>query len=360
MKPSAGNLKCGMASEPPDGWDQLMQRTIPEYGFLRSIWYSAWANSYLPYGNWSGPIMFLSVGTPDGCSAVLPLATQKMAFLRFVSLAGPYMPFRDLPIDVEEPCIAGLLADSVTGLRNLVGLRLGPVDQRSPSALALVNALCRRGWKVSHHEVGRQFVVKLPSDLKKYIASLGKKKIKRINYYWRKMQQAGPCELICHSELNEADWYQVFGEVADVEGRSWVGDLGEARFVGEQNQTFWRTLASDPWIQQSLKVWMIYFDGHPVSFCLALDAGQTRYIIANSYDPKVADFSTGSTLYKEVITQAITAGLTEVHIGQGDSGYKNRWRAKDVGGLMDIVAFPPGVAGVLLGFVFEFSKKMGL
>ena len=81
------------------------------------------------------------------------------------------------------------------------------------------------------------------------------------------------------------------------------------------------------------------FNGRPVSFCLALDAGRTRYIIANSYDPEIADFSTGSTIYREVITQAIAAGLTELHIGQGDSGYKSRWRAEDVGGLIDIMAF---------------------
>ncbi len=174
------------------------------------------------------------------------------------------------------------------------------------------------------------------------------------------MQRASRCEFICHTELKEADWCHVFGEVADVEGRSWVGDRGEARFLGEQNQAFWRTLASDPWMQRALKVWMIYFNRRPVSFCLALDAGRTRYIIANSYDPEIADFSTGSTIYREVITQAIAAGLTELHIGQGDSGYKSRWRAEDVGGLIDIVAFPPSVAGISLNIAFGLRKKMGL
>ncbi len=84
------------------------------------------------------------------------------------------------------------------------------------------------------------------------------------------------------------------------------------------------------------------------------------YIIANSYDSENADFRTGSTIYREVITQAIAAGLTELHIGQGDSGYKSRWRAEDVGGLIDIMAFLPSVAGVLLNIAFGLRKKMGL
>ena len=104
----------------------------------------------------------------------------------------------------------------------------------------------------------------------------------------------------------------------------------------------------------SLLMWVLYFNNEPVSHCFGLDAGDHRYIIANSYAERAAKHSTGTILVRYMIQDAIDRGLTTINYGQGDSGYKTRWGAKPARQLVDWLALRPGTVGWALSRLSRF------
>lgn len=340
-------VRCELRDEPPGDWPDPGSGSAAATGFLRPAWFEAWSRQYGSIGSWHGPVAYVVASDKRGTSAVLPIARQIVKKQNFTSLAGSYMPFRDFVMPCGRPDVAAAVVRFLKDDGSTEGLRLGPVSSGSVAIRALEEALREAGWGVTRRRLGEQFVVALPDDAEAYVSTLAKKKIKKIRYYWRKLCSEAPTELVHYNGAEGVDWPAVFADLAAVEKRSWVFKNGEPHFCGEGDSLYWSELCQDGWFGEHLNIWMIYHAGKPVSFCMALDSGATRYIIANSYDEAVADFSTGSKLYEEMFRQAIAKGLKQVNIGQGDSGYKAHWRAEVLGTLDEIIAFPPGALGRL-------------
>ena len=90
---------------------------------------------------------------------------------------------------------------------------------------------------------------------------------------------------------------------------------------------------------------LLCVEGRPISYSLNLDAGSTRYIVANGYDEAFSTHSPGMLLAYHVLRDAAQKGRTIVEWGQGDSGYKSRWCANENLRLVDLLMLPPTVAG---------------
>lgn len=340
-------VRCELRAEPPPDWPSLDGFEAEATSFLRPVWFEAWSKHYGSIKSWRGPVTYIVASDDRGSSAVMPIAWQIAKKQTFTSLAGYYSPFRDLVLPAGRPQVAEAIVSFLEDSRPKGGLRLGPVSSGSEAVGALEDALTTAGWGVSRRRLGEQFVVSLPDEIDAFFAALGNKKARKIRYYWRKLGSQAPTELVHYNGATGIDWYTVFADIAAVERQSWVFKNGEPRFCGEGDREYWWALCQDSWFGEHLNVWMIYHAGKPVSFCVGLDSGPTRYVIANSYDEEVANFRTGSKLYEEMFRQAFAKGIKQVNLGQGDSGYKALWSAEVSGTLDEIIAFPPGVLGRL-------------
>jgi CelD/BcsL family acetyltransferase involved in cellulose biosynthesis len=107
-----------------------------------------------------------------------------------------------------------------------------------------------------------------------------------------------------------------------------------------------------------VKVWILYLDDEPVSFCLVLDTGPIRYQLINGYSKSVRKHSTGYILFKEMIFDAIETGVERICFGQGDPGHKGEWGAKPSVELIDLVAIKPGLFGKLALVAYNIMNEI--
>jgi CelD/BcsL family acetyltransferase involved in cellulose biosynthesis len=322
---------------------------IPDSGpegrrFLRPAWFRAWEGAFGNYRNWRSPIRYIHICDGADSSCIVPLGTQHIGPFRFASLCGGYFPLRGIPYCGEPRRLAAPLAATLKGTASAVGVRLGPVPDTDPLLALLLPALERYGWKLMRKSIGSEFVLDNPASLEVYKASLSSDRQRKVDYYWRKLNEAGPTELRHFNDAGEA-WPMVLRDIAKVEAASWVAREGDPHFMGERTQVYWAKLTVDPWFSRALNVWLIYHGGEPVSFALTLDSGRTRYVLANSFDERVAKFSTGAKIYQQLIFDAFSRGIAQINFGLGDSGYKSRWGARPGATLMDTVAFAPSIGG---------------
>ena len=68
-------------------------------------------------------------------------------------------------------------------------------------------------------------------------------------------------------------------------------------------------------------------------------------MLANQYDEEVSSYNTGVILYHRVFAAAFDKGVTLMHLGGGDSGYKSRWGATATRVLRDWVVCCPSMRG---------------
>lgn len=323
-----------------DLWLALLEEESPRLHLFRPIWFEAWDAAFRNQGNWSGAIQYLCVPKEGVANIILPLAFQKVGPFRFVSLPGFYLPFRNIPARIDCKNSIPELIELLAQIDRKSGVRIGPIQADNPISEALAIHFRNAGWSVMKNKSGTEFNLDLPATPDEFISGLNRKVRKNLKYYWNKMNRLGRAELNTVSGIHQDDWARIFEDLAHVESNAWISSRGEPRFLGKKNQKFWNYLVSDPWMRRAMHVWLIYLDDNPVSFALTIDSKDVRYVIANSYDEKVAEFSTGSKLYFEMILDAISGGLKTINFGIGDAGYKSQWKAVGNSKLIDIVAFP--------------------
>ena len=346
-------LTAEFCTRPPhdDEWRAIANGLAPQGRFATAAWIRAWGDNCLPYQNWRAPLRYLTVRAGEGrLQAVFPIARQTKFGVSVDALAGYYWPFRTpiIPEPSADACEA--LAAALTRRRSTLALRYGPVPDTLLGVAALNRALERQGWRIHRTTLGETVSVVLPGSWQQFEDRLGKSLRKKTKYYERKMRREGALEIQRRTGSTGASWSETVRDLGSIEAKSWQGRSGgRPRFFGEANQAFWTTLLADPSFASIASVWLMYFNGEPVSFCFCLDCGDTRHIVANHYAERVQGYSTGSVLYRHVFRDAVESGaLQHVNIGLGDAGYKSRWGAHPSFQLVDWIAFRPGVRGRLL------------
>lgn len=328
-------------------WTFVADQGPNDRRFLRPAWFQAWDIAYGDDRNWYRPVHYITVAGLSDSYCVLPLAEQRAGPFQFASLCGTFLPFRAIPYCGDPSQVAAEMATFLGELEWGVGVRFGPTPDRDPLLQAVTSELTRMGWRMIRNEIGAEFILENPGDGEKYSAALSNNRRRNCERYWRKLCEKGPSEIHHFHGCPLSKWIQVFQDVRIVEAASWVAKSGEPRFIGQKNEQFWETLVGDPWFRESFNVWLIYHDGEPVSFNVALDAGGTRYEIANSFDERVAKYSTGTIINMKLIQNAFSRGIQRINSGLGDSGYKANWGAKAASTLVDMYAFSPRWTGSL-------------
>jgi len=348
--PSGARLSCSF--EVPDAaeWRALTRQASATSAFRVPGWIETWANSYLPKGRWRGPYRPLSVRNERGeLVAVLPLARMKFGPIEFRAAVGPYLPHRGLVLTSRADVAADACAAAANSLINYVpwrlGLRMGPISDQDTAIATFVAALRHRGWSVVTRRLGNCMVIGLPADMAEFNERLGGI-IKRANYYERRMRRIGEVRIAEARASEDERWPSVVDDAAAIEKNSWIPrENGDLLLSGSGDRMFWRQAATDEFLRSALALWIVYFNEVPVSFSLTLDAGKTKFILANLYDERIKTYSVGSILTFHVISRAIDQRFQQIDWGLGDSGYKKRWLAKPGYGLYDLIAFPPGPMG---------------
>lgn len=325
-------------------WTPVTDAGPSDRRFLRPTWFHAWDSAYGDDRNWRRPVRYISVAEGADNACILPLGTQRIGPFAFASLCGSYFPSRGVPFRGDPARLAAASLPLLRDMGSSAGVRLGPVPEDDPLFRALAPVLERDGWSVTRRKVGTDFILDNPGGAEAYQKALSNNRRKKIDYYWRKLQEAGDTTLRHFTDAG-ADWTAVIRDIQTVEVAAWVARDGEPRFLGSRNACYWARLTADPWFGRALNVWIIYHCDAPVSFALALDSGDTRYVIANSFDERVAQYRTGTKIYQQLILDAFERGLTRINIGMGDTGYKSGWGARPGPDLADMVAFAPTLYG---------------
>ncbi len=311
--------------------DPVAARAPETHRFLRYGWYAAAIAAY------GGHPRTLLVSEDDVPVLALPLVALGPAPLKLVAVPGSYWPFRGFPLALEASDAAPAAA-----LRALAGcargLRLGPIEDGDPAAETLIAAARAAGWGVLDRVVGRSWVQDLTDPDWPRASSL-----KKNRFHEKHLAGHGALDW---RFLSGDDWPAGFDLLARVEQASWVAsatDGRDAKFTTTDHGGFWRAAAADPALAHGFRAALLTIDGHPAAFSFDIDAGPTRYAIANSYDPALARHSPGKLLHYRNLLDARARGVTRVDWGMGDSGYKQVLGATPGPPLRDWLLLRPGL-----------------
>ncbi|MEX0725867.1 MAG: GNAT family N-acetyltransferase, partial [Planctomycetaceae bacterium] len=169
--------------------------------------------------------------------------------------------------------------------------------------------------------------------------------------YERKMERAGRTEIEHIRRPNPERTQKLVADLAQIEQQSWLvkSARGKTRFTSPVAQRFWTRLIDEALSPQDrFDAWIIRFNDRPVSFCLTLTALPARYVIANQYDDAVADYRTGSTLYRHMIEEGMARGVRTFDFGDGGIEYKKLWGAEYVDAVDTLLVAPHPLTSRLL------------
>jgi CelD/BcsL family acetyltransferase involved in cellulose biosynthesis len=335
--------------------DSVADRAAPSARFLRYGWFAA---ALATYGGAARTITVAREGVPLLALPFVPLGPQA---LRAVSVPGCYWPFRSFPAAADAGVEAFERLLEELG-RSANALRIGPVYDGDPALEGLRAAASARGWVALPRFVAESFLLDM--------AALRADGIWPRNSTLRKNRfhekHLGDHGALDWSFISGEQWTgAAFDELADVERRSWIAertDGGDAKFTDAGHGAFWRAAAADPVIAQMMWAAVLRIDGEAMAFSFDMNAGDLKYAIANSYDPRVGKHSPGKLLYYRNLVRAIDDGIRRVDWGAGDSGYKRVIGADAGPAIRDWLFVRPGLTGIaarLLGGLWRRSGNHG-
>ncbi|WP_326523547.1 GNAT family N-acetyltransferase [Sphingomonas sp.] len=324
--------------------DAVAERAAPSHRFLRHGWYAA---AIRAYGGDARTIIVSSGGDPW---LALPFTGIGPGALGLVQVPGCYWPFRGFP--VREAAPGRLFATALDELARIArGLRIGPVPDGDPAAESLLAAARAAGWAVLDRHIADSWILDFAA-----IRAGGQwprpSTLKKNRYFEKQLAQEGA--LVWRS-VTGAGWDDaLIATLAGIERASWIAsrtDGRDAKFTDDGHGRFWRAAAEDPVVAGMMRASLLTVGDTPAAFAFDIDAGPTRYAVANSYDPRFAQQSPGRLLAYRTLPEAAGHGIERVDWGAGDSGYKQTLGATPGPALRDWLLLRPGLpalAGRLL------------
>lgn len=325
-----------------------MQMSLP----FDEQWLAAWEAAFLGARGWHGPVTRCTAEDAQRSTrAVVGLAWQRRGFFRFHALAGYYWPSRGIGItgNGDVQALARQLAANLDAERVGTVIRIGPVASNDIGTQAFIAALRASGWRCLWRDSGVVMRLDLPSQLEDLSTVASASMLKNLAYLRRRLEkQQGEVQSVRVS-LRCVEAGALIERLARIEEASWVaGEGGEPKFSGSANRAFWSAQASVNNATWEPVVWILQVRGVDIAFSAHLETESGIWIIANSFDSHWKAHSPGSLLTLAVLEHAIANRVRVVDWGQGDSGYKGRWGAKEGASLQEYLMFPPGLrAGAL-------------
>lgn len=328
--------------------DAVAARAAESHRFLRYGWFAA---AVAAYGGHPRTLIVEEDAVPV---LALPLVALGPAWLDIAQVPGSYWPLRSFPVALDASPGAPTVA-----LRTLAGvvrgLRIGPVPDGDPAVEPLVAAARAAGWAVLDRPVARSWLLDLPATDWPRGSTLRKNR-----FHEKHLAAHGTLDW---RFLSGADWPAAFDLLAAVEQGSWIASRtngSDAKFTTTGHGAFWRAAAADPALAAGFSAALLTVDGRPAAFSFDLDAGATRYAVANSFDPAFAKHSPGKLLHYRNLVAARARGTTLVDWGMGDSGYKQTLGARPGPLMRDWLLLRPGLpalAGRVLAGFFRRGER---
>ena len=331
--------------------DVSLHKTAPDLpaglGFLNLEWYAAWEECYLPIENPGIPVQCISlVDDADRTVGACPFFIKTFFGLRLLSVAGYYYPFRSFIVakDSVSKCSKGFV-EAIQQMNLTSIVRFGPTEEESPVTRNLLSTFTAKGWKCYQQDRGEQYFINLPEEFAQYKNNLSKKMLGNLRRDTNKLVKLGTVEYKKFNDLQEDKWNCVIDDCSMIESNSWLdkSSQGKMRICGKE--AFWKRLLKDKSTSEKISIWVMYLDKKPVSFNVAIDADGYRYGVSSQYDAAFRKYSVGLAMHFHVIEDAINTGIKIFNMGDGDSGYKQRWGAMPGTRLVDYIYFKPNIIG---------------
>ena len=309
--------------------DELAQADDPRRAFLRNRWFEAIGDTTLEN---------LIARDPSGKPLLaLPLTTRKIGPFAIRQIAGAYWPFRGAPLDRKAS--VDKLAAALAKRRGNLGTawRIGPVVADDPSVATLRQVAVQAGWHCLERPVSSLFCLDLVAlrASGNWPSSKGKQKDR---WRVRQLEKTGPVTITPYTGI---DWTEdTRNAVAAIEARSWVGQLqqgGDTKFLDPNLRLYWERVADDPAIAAMIRGFILWVGDTPAAFTFGMDAGDTRYCIANNFDQQFHKFSPGRVLLYHDFEDAADRGLSRIDWGLGDGGYKGAMGAHEDAAVIDLL-----------------------
>ncbi|KQM64448.1 hypothetical protein ASE75_09095 [Sphingomonas sp. Leaf17] len=330
--------------------DVVAAAALSSHRFLRYQWFAAALSAG---GTAVRTIVARVAGRPQ---LALPIVATGPAALGLVSIPGSYWPFRGFPVAADaDPAIHAPVLAALAGAAR--GVRIGPVIDGDPAVGPLIAAARARGWVAIDRYIADSWVLDLAAVQAEGPWPRGST-LRKNRFHEKHLGAHGRLDW---DFVTGDEWPVGFDAMARVEAASWIAartDGRDAKFTDTGHGRFWRMAAEDPVLAAMFNAAILRVDGAPAAFSFDIDAGTTRYAIANSYDPAFAKHSPGKLLYYRNLTAGLARGIAVVDWGAGDSGYKQVLGAVQGPAMRDWLLLRPGLpalAGRLLSGVWRRS-----
>ncbi|WP_370179362.1 GNAT family N-acetyltransferase [Alteriqipengyuania sp.] len=327
--------------------DALAEADDPRRSFLRGKWFTADARE--------SETVLLSDEDAQAIAA-FPLVERRLGPLSVREIAGCYWPYCSVPIAADASVDS--LAAAMEAQRGRLGRiwRLGPVEADDPALATLLPAAREAGWTVLARQLGTVFELDLaPAANGKWPSSKTQRKNR-----WRKRRLEERHGKLRVEFFTGLDWTASHRDaMAAIEEASWLGKLddgGDTKFSDQTMRAYWEGLCSDPRLAAKLFGSILWLGETPAAFTFGVEAGDTRYYIANNFDDRFTKFGPGRVLLYDDFAHAAADGITRVSWGVGDAGYKTEMGAEPASSLLDLLFVRGGVAAKLLGLRWKDER----
>lgn len=335
-------LPIGWTAGVADGLSAALD-TVADAGpeshrFLRYQWFAAALEHY------GGAAQTIVVSSEAGPGIAMPIVMMAwLGLFGVATLPGCFWPFRAFPAATRDPRAWDALVEALG--RTVRVLRVGPVYDGDPVVEPLLAAARRRGWTALPRRIGESYLLDMAA--RRAEGPWPRNSTLRKNRFHEKhlAEQGAPAWEFVDTWDDRA-----FADLAAVERASWIAsrtDGSDAKFTADGHGGFWRAAARDPVLAGMFHAALLRIDGMPAAFSFDIDAGPTKYAIANSYDPRFAKHSPGKLLYYRNLVEGAARGIERVDWGLGDSGYKRTIGATEGPAIRDWLLLKPGVPAAL-------------
>ena len=283
--------------------------------------------------------------------------------LGLAQVPGCYWPFRSFPLALGAGAArhGGVRSNDWRHTRD--GVRIGPVYDGDPAAAALLAAARRAGLGGARPVRGARAGCSTWPRQRRDGVWPRLSTLRKNRFHEKHLAGHGALDW---RFLDGTDWPA--GVRAARRGRGAELDRDPRPMAATRSSphaghlAFWQAAARDPVLAGMFHAALLTVDGAPAAFSFDLDAGETKYAIANSYVPAFAKHSPGKLLYWRNLVDALDRGITRVDWGAGDSGYKQVIGAEPGPALRDWLLLRPGMpaaAGRALGMGLAAQRQQG-
>ena len=329
-------------------------------GFLNLDWYIAWGESYLPIDDPDVSVQCIAMQDDEKKTiGACPFIIKSFLGIKLFSVAGYYYPFRSIIManDYVANCSKAIVeALQQLGISSIV--RFGPAEENNSVTRAIYSNFTAQGWKCFRQDRGEQYFINLPEEFEQYKNSLSKKMLGNLRRDANKLAKQGAIEFIKYNNLTNNEWSKVIDDCSFIESNSWLDKSSQGKMRVHGKQAFWKRLLENPSTSAKMSIWVMYLDKKPISYNIAIDADGYRYGVSSQYDAAYRKFSVGLAMHFHVIEDAINIGIKIFNMGDGDSGYKQRWGAVPGTRLIDYIYLKPNFVGTVLYAGLILKEKL--